>query len=277
MRKLILLSSAILVLAAGCNKAINVSTTPSVQNSNTSIVPKQSTSVPSTATTIPVATQAQKPQPKPTITSFSLTSGPILTHVTVTGTGFTSGNGIVTTDGILWDPTAYSTNGTSLTFIVPTYPCTYSVTIGCKTVVAAPVVGNTYKLTVVNANGTSNAMPFTVTASAAGALNLSPSSLNFTMAQGSESFSPAQTLTASGATGDWTATVTNPSGNWLLVNGGVPPISASFNSKITVSVNTYGLTPGTYKASIVFSQYSGEYSTQTFSPVTVPVTLVVTN
>jgi hypothetical protein len=99
-------------------------------------------------------------------------SGSAGTQVTITGSGFTpTGNDIVV-NGLGWVTGLPATNnGTSLTFTVPNSVdayCPATTISGTPTACpeySEPLNSGTYSLTVVNANGTSNAATFTVISS----------------------------------------------------------------------------------------------------------------
>ena len=96
------------------------------------------------------------------ISSLSPAYGPLGTQVIITGTGFTStGNTIKMNDYTV--TTTATSNGTSLTFNIPTNfsNCTSTYCTGLY----APVNPADYKITVINTNGTSNTVNFSVTGS----------------------------------------------------------------------------------------------------------------
>jgi hypothetical protein len=110
----------------------------------------------------------------PTITSLSPSSGPVGMQVTITGTNFTSnGNSVINSIGGSVLASSLSSNGTSLTFTVPSQGLT---------------PGN-YNIMVTNGNGSSNASSFTLTSSTGSSNTLSasvdPSSISKTVAAGS--------------------------------------------------------------------------------------------
>ncbi len=99
----------------------------------------------------------------PHLDSLSPTMGPIGTQVTVYGTGFTSEDNLVLFDGFGAIPHVASSDGTTITFMVPGYlePYCRYVTPPCQ----APqmqIVQKRYQITVQNAEGISGALSFTV-------------------------------------------------------------------------------------------------------------------
>ena len=110
----------------------------------------------------------------PVIYSITPTYGSIGTQVSIYGTGFgyngctiyycNNGNGVMTNNfnfGGSVIQNVYSSNGTSLTFTVPSNLNTCYTGQYC-TQVYTPVVPGTYPVSVVNANGVSNTVYFTV-------------------------------------------------------------------------------------------------------------------
>ncbi|MBK5281300.1 MAG: fibronectin type III domain-containing protein [Nitrospiraceae bacterium] len=105
-------------------------------------------------------------------------------------------------------------------------------------------------------------VPVTFTVTAAPAINLSPSSLSYAATQGAAN--PANqniALTNSGGTFNWTV---SDDASWLAVS----PASGSGSSTLTTSVNTAGLTAGTYTGTLTASAAGA-------SSKTVAVTLTV--
>ena len=119
-----------------------------------------------TGTTASLTFVATTTQPS-SITYLSPSSGVVGTQVTLYGTGFTStGNKIKFGNlGVENSPTYnLNSNGTSITFTVPTsnyYAC-WDTIPACK-IAAQMVAPGVYPVSVINANGTSNAVNFTVT------------------------------------------------------------------------------------------------------------------
>ncbi|MFA6515436.1 MAG: PKD domain-containing protein [Candidatus Paceibacterota bacterium] len=101
----------------------------------------------------------------PYISSISTSSGRVGTQVTIYGRGFNntySSNTINFGLGII--PNAYSSDGTSMTFTIPTYTnsaCLYT-TPTCV-IPQYQIIPGTYPIFVTNINGTSNVVYFTVT------------------------------------------------------------------------------------------------------------------
>ena len=96
----------------------------------------------------------------PTIVSLTPTSGPVGTRVTLRGTNFTANNSIRLSSGeraFTVDSPVGSENGASLQFRVHSCP---SYAPLCPGVYIPPGI---YDLSVINANGTSNRVKFTVT------------------------------------------------------------------------------------------------------------------
>ena len=109
---------------------------------------------------------------------------------------------------------------------------------------------------------TSVTVPVTFTVTAAPTITLSPSSLSYAATQGAAN--PANqnvSLTNSGGTLSWTV---SDDASWLAVS----PTSGSGNSTLTTSVNTAGLTAGTYNGTFTVSAVGA-------SSKTVTVTLTV--
>ena len=97
----------------------------------------------------------------PMINSFSVSSGPIGTSVTIYGTGFDSAYNNVYLDA---SPISgnIGSNGTTLTFNVPAMIAPGCGAYGCYTG-SMIIGGGTYQVHVTNARGVSNSLPFTVT------------------------------------------------------------------------------------------------------------------
>lgn len=101
----------------------------------------------------------------PFISSISTSSGRVGTQVTIYGRDFNntySANTINFGLGII--PNAYSADGTSMTFTIPTYTnsaCLYT-TPACV-IPQYQIISGTYPIFVTNINGTSNVVYFTVT------------------------------------------------------------------------------------------------------------------
>ena len=82
----------------------------------------------------------------PTITNISPTSGPVGTYITITGSGFTRNLNRISSNisGVL-QSNAFSTDGASLTFVLP-----------------QQAISGLHRISITNANGTSNTIDFTV-------------------------------------------------------------------------------------------------------------------
>jgi hypothetical protein len=110
-------------------------------------------------TASPSAPQSTSVPPSyiPVLSSLNLTSGPVGTQVTITGTGFLSTGNVIRLNNTSSWISNLSSSGTSITFTIPgNYPD------------GSPVSsGNTLYLSVQNTNGTSNEKTFTVTTSTA--------------------------------------------------------------------------------------------------------------
>jgi hypothetical protein len=117
-----------------------------------------------TPTTTPTPTATPTPSPAaatPFISSLSPSAGAVGSTITINGTGFTAANNTITFG--IGSFTGYSSNGTSLSFTIPS-----SVAPTCAAGTACPqyvleVTPNNYNITVSNSNGTSAAATFTVT------------------------------------------------------------------------------------------------------------------
>lgn len=126
-----------------------------------------------TPTVTPTATKTATPKPtaqliKLTITSLQPTSGPVGARVTITGSGFTpTGNKVKFGNLGSQDNPSYSLSspdGKTLVFTVPSsnyLSCWYS-TPACKAPAYSTPPG-AYGVSVINANGASNEILFTVT------------------------------------------------------------------------------------------------------------------
>lgn len=109
------------------------------------------------------------PSPTASISSLSPSSGPVGTKVTITGTGFTlTGNKIRFGNSGSENNPKYSLpspDGKTITFTVPSsnYLACWDAVPACMAPAVATAPG-IYGVSVINANGTSNSMTFTVTA-----------------------------------------------------------------------------------------------------------------
>ena len=97
------------------------------------------------------------------------------------------------------------------------------------------------------------------------ALTANPTSLTFQAVQGGSN-PPSQSITVSKSNTKATNWTASDSANWVGVSPGTGSITKS--SQIVVAVNTAGLTPGTYSATVAVTVYKG-------GSVSVPVTLTV--
>jgi hypothetical protein len=119
----------------------------------------------------------------PTITNINPTTGVGGTVATITGTGFTASNQIDFGSSNVISSVAAGNNGTSLSFtipVLPTGPIAPACAVGTPCPEYIPAIGQpvVYQVSVVNANGTSNAMSFTVPGSSRSIL--SPTSTSYT-------------------------------------------------------------------------------------------------
>jgi hypothetical protein len=105
------------------------------------------------------------PSSGPTITTLQPLAGPVGTRVMITGTGFDDRTNTINFGGSAY-PDLVSTNGTSIVFVIPTTtnpPCR-NATPPCL-ILSALITPGAYDVSVTNAQGTSNAITFTVTGS----------------------------------------------------------------------------------------------------------------
>ncbi len=143
----------------------------------------------------------------PSITSLQPTSGPVGTSVTITGNRFTSTDNSVKFGGGYLN--GLSSNGTTITFNVPDglTPCPPGGTVCIRSFMM--VTPGSYSVSVINSNGTSNAVNFTVTS------GIQPS-ITVLSPNGGETWAIGSTQTIS-----WNST-NAPSGSWValyLTNG----------------------------------------------------------
>lgn len=206
------------------------------------------------------------PPPKPTIQlspttfTFNATEGggnPISQTLTITNVGASTLNWTATKSS-LWlglDPASGAGNGTSAVSvnIAGLAPATYTDTI----VVTDPNATNSPQKAVVT---------LVVAAAPKPTIALSPGVFTFNAVEGGANpVNQTLNITNSGAaTLNWTAT---KSSLWL----GLDPSSGSGNTAVSLSVNIAGLTPATYKDTIVVTDPNA-----TNSPQKAVVTLVVT-
>ena len=132
--------------------------------------------------------------PTPSITVLSPSSGVIGTQVTITGTGFTATGNKLSFGalGVENSPNYnnLSSNGTTITFTVPysNYFACWDLTPACM-IAATMISPGTYPVSITNANGTSNAVNFTVTSATA------PSSVTVLSPNGGETWVKGTTQT----------------------------------------------------------------------------------
>ncbi|MGA3187123.1 MAG: hypothetical protein ABSF22_08425 [Bryobacteraceae bacterium] len=115
-------------------------------------------------------------------------------------------------------------------------------------------------------------LPVVLTVSANTTVSVSPTSLSFTQAQGATpSTSQAITLTATGGSTTYTASITPiTGGDWLAISQSSVTVGST-PSTVTASVAQNTLSPGTYHSSITLTYQSAATPT-----TTIPVTLTVT-
>jgi uncharacterized protein (TIGR03437 family) len=136
---------------------------------------------------------------------------------------------------------------------------TGSITINATNGATLPIPNGQFTLTV------------TLTVSASTTVTVSPASLSFTQAQGATTAPAAQTvtLTATGGTTGFTASVTPiTGGTWLQVS----PLSGTASGTITATVLTNTLSAGTYTSDIIVKFLNSATPTQT-----IPVSLTITS
>ncbi|MEN9605072.1 MAG: hypothetical protein RJB39_757 [Candidatus Parcubacteria bacterium] len=100
----------------------------------------------------------------PVITGISPASARIGATTTITVTNLTATNNVVLFDGNI-GTTQTTVNGNVLTFVVPSQISLMCAVLGtCASASQQPVTARTYNVSVLNTNGTSNAVSFTVSA-----------------------------------------------------------------------------------------------------------------
>ncbi len=175
--------------------------------------------------------------------------------ITNTGTGTLSWS---VTDNATWlslSPTSGTGNGS----------VTASVNL---TGLAAGTYNAVITIAGTGATNTPQTVPVTLTVSAAPTIRLTPSSLSFTATQGAAN-PAAQTVNVTnpgGGTLTWTA---SDNASWLTLST-TSGTTTTETDPITVSINTAGLSAGTYNATITVSANSA-----TNTPQVVPVTLTI--
>ncbi len=117
-------------------------------------------------------------------------------------------------------------------------------------------------------NATSNNATLTVNAATSPTLTVSPSSLSFAYTAGGTA-TGAKTISVNSSGAAVAYTVSASGGSWLSASG-----AGSTPGTVTVTVNTSGLSAGTYTGSV--SAMPAVTGLQTVSAQTVPVTLTVT-
>ena len=190
----------------------------------------------------------------PYTTNCNLTpqQGAVGTAVTILGSGFSaSGNAVHFGNGIIGN--LLSIDGRSLSFSVPTSISGYGY---------QPVGLGTYNVSVSNSAGiTSNSMPFTIT-------SLGGSSAPTISAV------TGPTSLATGATGNWSLTIQNPTGSYVTtsvtwgdtgngyVNQAAPQITYT-QGQSTISFSHAYIATGTYTITFTVSNQSGLQNTST--------------
>ncbi len=134
------------------------------------------------------------------------------------------------------------------------------------------LAAGTYNATITiagtGATNTPQTVPVTLTVNTAPTIRLSPTSLSFTATQGAAN-PAAQTVNVTntgGGTLTWTA---SDNASWLTLNT-TSGTTMTETDPITVSVNTSGMSAGTYNATITITAGGA-----TNTPQTVPVTLIL--
>jgi hypothetical protein len=133
---------------------------------------------------------------------------------------------------------------------------------------AAGTYNGTITISATGATNTPQTVPVTLTVSAAPTIRLSPTSLSFTATQGAAN-PAAQTVNVTNPGGGTLAWTASHNASWLTLNT-ASGTTTTETDPITVSVNTAGMSAGTYNATITITA-SGAANT----PQTVPVTLTL--
>ena len=107
-----------------------------------------------------VVTSSGSTQSGVSLSSLSPQQGSVGTQVTLTGSGFTSLNVVNFGSGTITNVS--SSNGTTLTFGVPSYVAPYCAPYTACPAYAQQVTSGTYNISVQNVNGTSNTLTFQV-------------------------------------------------------------------------------------------------------------------
>ncbi len=153
-------------------------------------------------------------------------------------------------------PSGPSTPGTVMVFVTPT---------GLQ----AGTYSGSVRITAAGASNSPVDVPVTLTVTAVSQLVTTPAQLSFSyVIGGTQPASQNLTVgTSSGVVLTFGATVSTTSGgNWLSVS----PVSGQTPATLSVSVNTTGLSPGTYTGTITLTPPTGAGG-----PLQVPVTLTV--
>lgn len=127
----------------------------------------------------------------------------------------------------------------------------------------------TVTVVAVGASNSPQAIPVTLTVTAAQTIAVSPASLNFTYQQGGSAPAAQKfAVTSTGGSLSFTVTASTASGgNWLSAS----PAGGTTSGEVSVSVSPSGLSPGTYTGTVQVASAAAANS-----PVTVNVTLTVT-
>ncbi len=178
----------------------------------------------------------------PTSLSFN-SPGPTVQTVSLLGTsgaavGFTVTTG--TSNGGAWVTVSSNANFT---------PATLTVTVNTLNLAASSYGGS---ITVTPTAGVPLVIPVTLQVGA-NTLGASPTGLAFDFNLGGTA-PPAQVIQLSSTlTSDTYTALATSSGNWLLVNGSASAVAGTVPASLNVTVNTTGLTPGTYQGTITIT------------------------
>lgn len=96
----------------------------------------------------------------PTISSINPGYGTTGTSVTIYGSNFTGSNTIIFNSGAIYN--VYTTTGNTLNFVLPSYVSAYCISGQACPTYAQALTPGIYRVSIVNSNGTSNQMSFTV-------------------------------------------------------------------------------------------------------------------
>lgn len=223
--------------------------------------------VPGTTVNVPVTvnvTGAVTVAANPTAVTLNVAAGSptqVTTAVQLTSTSTTIPNPSFTTTVT----TANSQNWLSVASNSTVLPATLTVAVNPAALTQGTYTGNI----AVNVTGAQTLnIPVTVTATAGGSIQLSPTSLTFNHQTSNTSGPAAQSVnvTSTGSAVTFNAVPTS-TGNWLQVT----PVTGTTPAALSVSVIPTGLTAGTYQGTIQISS-----SNAVNSPQTISVTLNVT-